>query len=101
MYCTINYLKCFQKMKKLTEIIAQAIRILWNEPEIKSVYEQRGIMTIADTSEYFWDSIDRIMAKDFVPNHMDVLSVHYRTTGLYIINNVLVLKYLLFYLSKV
>jgi len=69
------------KDPKLNDRIASACKTLWAEDAIKQVYEQRAIMKIEDTSSYFWDKIDDVMADGFVPNETDMLLVRYRTTG--------------------
>merc|ERR1712228_317846 len=69
------------KDPKLNDQIASACKTLWNEEAIKDIYEQRAIMKIEDTSNYFWDKIDGVMKSDFVPNETDMLLVRYRTTG--------------------
>jgi len=61
--------------------MAEVIKTLWKEDAVKSIYEQRAVMKIEDSSAYFWDSVDRIAAPNFVPTEKDILLVRYRTTG--------------------
>merc|ERR1719385_497043 len=60
---------------------AEVIKTLWAEDAVKKIYEDRAQMKIEDSSKYFWDEVDRIVASDFVPNDKDILLVRYRTTG--------------------
>eukprot|EP01084_Bolivina_argentea_P139946 246140_1 len=69
------------KDPKLNHAIADACKVLWNEPEIKAVYDNRATMKIADSCPHFWDKIDTIMEPGYVPDEMDILLVNYRTTG--------------------
>ena len=65
--------------------LATAIQYIWkNEPRIKEGFrlEAKNKNKILDeTTEYFWDDIDRIKAEDYVPNETDIINVRYRTTG--------------------
>eukprot|EP01084_Bolivina_argentea_P231396 390249_1 len=69
------------KDPKLNETVAAACKVLWNEPTIKQMYEDRATMKIEDSSAYFWDKMDVIMSTGYVPNEEDILLVRYRTTG--------------------
>ena len=61
--------------------VAAACKTLWAEPAIKTIYEQRAIMKIEDSSNHFWDKIDDIMSDGYCPDAEDILLVRYRTTG--------------------
>ena len=54
---------------------------MWKEDIIKGIYEERAIMKIEDSTQYFWENVDRIADPDFMPNDTDILLVRYRTTG--------------------
>ena len=71
----------YRFQNKINDQMAADCKLLWNEPAIKQIYEDRAITKIEDTSNYFWDKIDQIMLADFVPNETDILLVRYRTTG--------------------
>jgi len=63
------------------DAICAVIKQLWTEKAVKAVYDNRAVTKIEDSSAYFWDDVDRIVASDFVPNDKDILLVRYRTTG--------------------
>jgi len=65
----------------LNDAICEVIKVLWAEKAVKDVYENRKVTKIEDSTAYFWDEVDRIVASDFVPNDKDILLVRYRTTG--------------------
>jgi len=69
------------KDPKLLPPVAEACKLLWQEPAIKEVYEKRATTGIDDSSAYFWNKIDEIMENGFVPDETDILLVRYRTTG--------------------
>lgn len=63
--------------------IAQNVEILWSEPALKAVYEERAILHIDDSINYFLDDIQRIgsFREDYIPTDMDIINVRHRTTG--------------------
>ena len=63
--------------------IANAITTLWAEPAIKKMYEMRNITKIEDSSAYFWEKVEEIKAPQYVPNHMDMVMLRLKTTGLF------------------
>ena len=73
------------KDPKLTKDIAVAIEGLWQESVVRAVYDNRAKTGIAETSAYFWNDIQRIMASGYVHDHVptlqDLMLVNYRTTG--------------------
>merc|ERR1719382_1827159 len=66
---------------QLTPAVAELIKTLWQEQSVKSIYDQRAVMKIEDSSAYFWDEVDRVVDENFIPNDRDILLVRYRTTG--------------------
>jgi len=69
------------KDPKLTASTADACQTLWAEESIHEMYEQRAQIGIEDSTKYFWDKIDAVMADGYVPDAEDILLVRYRTTG--------------------
>jgi len=69
------------KDPKLTASTADACKTLWAEESIHEMYEQRAQIGIEDSTKYFWDKIDDVMASGYVPDAEDILLVRYRTTG--------------------
>jgi len=69
------------KDPKLTASIADACKTLWAEESIHEMYEQRAQIGIEDSTKFFWDKIDAVMASGFVPDEEDILLVRFRTTG--------------------
>ena len=57
------------------EIVA-ALKTLWNESAIRSMYERRNITGIDDSSAYFWDYLDTINDPEYVPDEADILLIY-------------------------
>jgi len=69
------------KDPKLLPTVAEACKLLWQQPAVKDIYERRATTGIDDSSAYFWDKMDQITESGFVPDETDILLVRYRTTG--------------------
>jgi len=69
------------KDPKLTTAVADACKTLWAEQAVRDIYAQRAQMGLEDSSAYFWDKIDTVVAGGYVPDAEDILLVRYRTTG--------------------
>jgi len=65
----------------VNEEVAQNIKILWQEPAIKETFEHRAKLKIDDSSSYFFDNVDRIASRSYIPTDKDILLVRHRTTG--------------------
>eukprot|EP01084_Bolivina_argentea_P086535 156425_1 len=67
--------------------IADAIQYIWqNDDQIKNTFDDfdRDIFKmqlIDETTEHFWNSMDRLKKPGYVPNDDDILHVRSRTTG--------------------
>jgi GTPase SAR1 family protein len=69
---------------KLNAEVAHAISYLWmSEPVIKEIYEMRATLKLADSTEFFWNDIERIAHDEFLPTDGDLVLVRNPTTGLY------------------
>jgi len=66
-----------------TPEIGDAIKALWADNAIKNVYQRRDtLFQLNDTSDYFFDNIDRFIPTDYIPSIDDVLRVRVRSTGI-------------------
>eukprot|EP01083_Nonionella_stella_P007671 22079_1 len=61
--------------------IANVIKTLWNDPSIKHTFMVRDNLTVVDSAPHFFDDMDRIGQKDYVPTDEDILLVRVPTTG--------------------
>ncbi|EGG21406.1 G-protein subunit alpha 5 [Cavenderia fasciculata] len=63
--------------------VANDIKALWDDENIKKVYEQRDkSFQLNDSAEYFFKNIARFATDDYVPSQDDVLRSRVRTTGI-------------------
>ena len=77
-----DYIQSLHHTKyKLNDEIVTALKMLWDEPAIKKMYELRNITGIEDSSQYFWDILDTIADPSYIPDLEDTLLVRKRTTG--------------------
>ena len=66
----------------ITEEVANHITTLWNDKAIKATFELRAKLVIPDSCSYFFNSIQRISSKNYIPTQNDILFVRKRTTGI-------------------
>jgi guanine nucleotide-binding protein G(i) subunit alpha len=64
------------------EEIGQAIKQLWADGGIQQTFSHANEFQLNDSAKYYFDSIDRIVAPDYLPNQDDVLRSRVRTTGI-------------------
>jgi len=62
--------------------VGEAIKTLWADRTIQAAYENRSNFQLTDSAKYFFDRIDHIMAKGYLPTDQDVLRSRVRTTGI-------------------
>eukprot|EP01084_Bolivina_argentea_P215368 365621_1 len=65
----------------ITPEIANLIKTLWNDDSIKHTFATRTEIGIVNSASHFFDDIDRIAAKHYVPTDQDILLVRIPTTG--------------------
>lgn len=62
--------------------IAQAIKMLWDDPGIKQCFSRSSEFQLNDSASYYFDAIDRLSVSDYCPTEQDVLRSRVRTTGI-------------------
>ncbi|KAI8578345.1 hypothetical protein K450DRAFT_247475 [Umbelopsis ramanniana AG] len=62
--------------------ITDAIRSLWNDSNLLSVFERSREYQLNDSAKYYFDSIDRIGDLQYTPSNQDVLRSRVKTTGI-------------------
>jgi len=66
-----------------TPEIGAAIKSLWSDTGIQTVYERRdSCYQLNDTADYFFSNIDRFIPINYIPTVDDVLRVRVRSTGI-------------------
>ncbi|KAI8093266.1 guanine nucleotide binding protein, alpha subunit [Halteromyces radiatus] len=62
--------------------VTQAVKILWKDPHLLSVFERSREYQLNDSAKYYFDSIDRIGDVNYIPTDQDVLRSRVKTTGI-------------------
>eukprot|EP00161_Ancyromonas_sigmoides_P023537 TRINITY_DN739_c1_g1_i1.p1 TRINITY_DN739_c1_g1~~TRINITY_DN739_c1_g1_i1.p1 ORF type:complete len:323 (-),score=111.30 TRINITY_DN739_c1_g1_i1:444-1412(-) len=65
-----------------TAEVGEAIKALWGDRGIQDTFAHANEFQLNDSAKYYFDSLDRIMADDYVPTQDDVLRSRVRTTGI-------------------
>ena len=59
-----------------------AIKQLWFDAGVQICNSRRNEYLLSDSLKYYFDSIDRLSALDYVPTREDILRAHIPTTGI-------------------
>ena len=62
--------------------VQDAISSLWKDPVIIAAYKRSAEFQLNDSASIYFNDLDRITAKDFIPNDADILRSRARTTGI-------------------
>ncbi|KAI7893231.1 G protein alpha subunit [Mucor mucedo] len=62
--------------------VTRAIKALWLDSGVKETYSRNNEFQLNDSASYYFDSIDRIGAPNFLPTDQDVLRSRVKTTGI-------------------
>jgi len=64
------------------EELAPDIKTLWKDESIRKAYSRQSEFQLNDSAAYYFDAVDRIASKDYVPTEPDVLRSRAKTTGI-------------------
>ena len=72
----IDKVKEHEPMPTLSPSIAESITYIYkNDKRLKGIFKTHHKKKVLDeTTEYFWDSIDRITDSEYMPNKQDIIS---------------------------
>merc|ERR1711939_922458 len=62
--------------------VGAAIKALWQDVGVQECFRRSREYQLNDSARYYFDSIDRIAAHDYLPNDQDVLRSRVKTTGI-------------------
>jgi len=63
--------------------VVEAVKLLWNREEaIKNTWERASELQIIESTSYYLNDIDRIVAPDYKPTDSDILHTRIKTTGI-------------------
>eukprot|EP01121_Diplochlamys_sp_Union-15-3_P001966 TRINITY_DN1168_c0_g2_i1.p1 TRINITY_DN1168_c0_g2~~TRINITY_DN1168_c0_g2_i1.p1 ORF type:complete len:351 (+),score=57.19 TRINITY_DN1168_c0_g2_i1:89-1141(+) len=67
---------------ELSPEIAENLVELWADSAIKKTFARASEFQLLDSTEYYFDNLERISQKDYVPSEQDVLRSRAKTTGI-------------------
>ncbi|KAF7358225.1 G-protein alpha subunit [Mycena venus] len=62
--------------------LADAVRGLWRDPGVKEAVRRSREFQLNDSAVYYFNSIDRMAAPDYLPTDQDILRSRVKTTGI-------------------
>jgi GTPase SAR1 family protein len=68
--------------EEIDERVAGHLKILWKDKGILATYDQRSRYQLTDSAGYFFDRLDEVAKKNFIPDTQDLLRCRVRTTGI-------------------
>jgi len=66
----------------LHEDIGKAVAELWKDGGVQACFARSREYQLNDSAKYYFDSIDRIAAPDYIPSDQDILRSRVKTTGI-------------------
>merc|ERR1719245_52471 len=68
--------------QRLTPAVVRCLSRLWANEGIQRMFAIRNEICVPDSTQYFFDHLERVTADGYVPDDTDLLMVRYRTTGM-------------------
>jgi len=62
--------------------VVKCLSLLWANDVIQRMFDIRNEICVPDSTQYFFENLQRVTSEDYVPNDTDLLMVRYRTTGM-------------------
>jgi GTPase SAR1 family protein len=66
----------------LTAENASDIKLLWGDEGIRKMYQRQAEFQLNDSAAYYFDAVDRLADKNYIPTEQDVLRSRAKTTGI-------------------
>lgn len=60
----------------------QALKALWRDPSVQQIYRLGHTYALADNVQYFFESVDRIYQRCYLPDDADILRCRVKSTGI-------------------
>jgi len=76
-----EYIDYIRNDMDVDQNVAENVELLWKEPAIKEIFDARAKLKIDDSSQYFFEEVQRIATRSYIPTDRDILLVRHRTTG--------------------
>uniref|UniRef100_A0A0K0D0M5 G-protein alpha subunit n=1 Tax=Angiostrongylus cantonensis TaxID=6313 RepID=A0A0K0D0M5_ANGCA len=78
----LDTIKAGQESEPFTPELTQALKNLWADSAISKAISRGNEFQLTESAPHFLSSIDRIAAKDYIPNEHDILLSRIKTTGI-------------------
>ncbi|CAD6187092.1 unnamed protein product [Caenorhabditis auriculariae] len=79
----LDILKQGRESEAFTTELTVALKNLWNDKAVKEIYEQKRLEChLHESSQFFFESIERIANPNYKPTEMDILLTRTKTTGI-------------------
>jgi len=63
-------------------VLVPDLKKLWSDPGIQTCYTRSSEFQLNDSTDYFFQNLDRIVQKDYIPNVDDILRIRIKTSGI-------------------
>ncbi|CAH8559005.1 unnamed protein product [Dicrocoelium dendriticum] len=70
------------EFQNLSPEVSGALARLWQDQGVRECFNRSGEYQLNDSAEYYFNSLHRISAEDYVPTLQDVLRTRTKTTGI-------------------
>lgn len=77
-----RYMVADLKEEVVDEKLGTMLKALWQDPGIRRTYDHRSDFQLTDSAEFFFNRLDAIMQRSYIPSKEDVLRSRVRTTGI-------------------
>ena len=67
---------------EITEELARDLKVLWHDASIFKTMSRANEFQLYDSTEYYFNDINRITAPNYIPNEQDILRSRAKTTGI-------------------
>jgi GTPase SAR1 family protein len=68
--------------EEIDEKVGAHLKILWRDKGILATYDQRSKYQLTDGAGYFFDKVEDVMKKNYIPTEQDIFRCRVRTTGI-------------------
>jgi len=66
----------------IDKALGAVIKAVWTDPGIQATYQQRSLYQLTDSAAYFFDKVDEVCERGYLPTEQDILRCRVRTTGI-------------------
>ena len=68
--------------ERLTPKLGELVARMWAHPSALQMFSRRAEFQLSDSSQYYFEHVDRMAADSYLPTELDILRSRIRTTGI-------------------